>query len=187
MPNLNWRAAYDQDEAIIYLLDPGLRIARCNASWDRFALANGGEATVSSKVVGTPVMDAVPPHLRPFYFAAYDTVQRFRRVWWHIFECSSPDFTRIYQMRIVPDETGSLLTVNTLIGLTPLETAPPKPIEDYTDNNGIAIMCSNCRRVRRLRPPAGWDWVPELLIGGEILVTFGLCNFCAVYHYHSDE
>jgi len=122
---LNWKAEYDQDDSVIYLLDADWTIARCNPAWDRFALANHGEAARSARVVGTRIMDVVPPDLQDFYLAAYGNVQRFRRDWWHIFECSSASLTRIYQMRILPCDAGSLLTINTLIGETPLETAPP--------------------------------------------------------------
>jgi hypothetical protein len=181
---LNWKAEYDNDDSVIYLLDADWRIARCNAAWDRFALANRGETASSARVAGTFIMDVVPQDLQAFYLAAYGNVQRFRRDWWHIFECSSASLTRIFQMRILPCDAGSLLTINTLISETPLENAPPKPVQDYASSDGIVTMCSHCRRVQRLREPATWDWVPELLFSGEVLATFGLCGFCTAYHYH---
>lgn len=169
---LNWKAEYDKDDSVIYLLDADWRIARCNPAWDRFALSNRGEAASSARVAGTFIMDVVPTDLQAFYLAAYGNVQRFRRDWWHIFECSSATFTRIFHMRILPCDAGSLLTINTLISETPLETAPPKPVQDYASSDGIVTMCSHCRRVQRLREPATWDWVPELLFSGEVLSTF---------------
>ena len=51
-PDPAWKHSYDNDDSVIYLLDPDLKIVRCNAAWDRFAVANGGEAVVSSKVAG---------------------------------------------------------------------------------------------------------------------------------------
>jgi hypothetical protein len=70
---LNWKAEYDQDDSVIYLLDAAdWTIARCNPAWDRFALANHGEAAKSAKVVGMRIMGVVPAD-----------VQRFRRDWWH--------------------------------------------------------------------------------------------------------
>lgn len=129
-------------------------------------------------------MDAVPDVLREFYLIAYDNVERHRKDWWHIFECSSPTSSRLFQMRILPCEEGALLTINTLIGETTLEAAEPKPVEDYAGSDGIAVMCSHCRRVRRVDQPAIWDWVPELLMSGQVLATFDLCDFCTAYHYH---
>ncbi len=36
-------------------------------------------------------------------------------------------------------------------------------------NDEIVIMCSNYRRVRRLRPASSGDWGPELVVGGQAL------------------
>jgi hypothetical protein len=181
---LSWKAAYDDNDSIIYLLDSGLRIARCNLAWDQFALRNHGEAAISSRVVGTHVLDVVSPDLRPFYLAAYQNVQRFRRDWWHIFECSSANVARTFQMRILPCDEKSLLTINTLISETALEESPPKSIEDYANRDGIVTICSHCRRAQHVRQRDVWDWVPELLMSGQALASFGLCDFCTAYHYH---
>lgn len=179
-----WKAAYDDDSSVICLLDSQRRITRCNREWDRFALANGGDDAVSGKVIGTDIMAAVPSHLRGFYSAAYDNVQRHRRDWWHTFECSSPTQARIFHMRILPCEQAGLLIVNTLVSSTDLETTTPRDIAEYADLEGVVTMCSHCRRVRCRRDPRTWDWLPELLIGSQVLVTFGLCAFCTAYHYH---
>jgi hypothetical protein len=176
--------AYDDDDSVIYLLDSEKRIVRCNREWDRFALANGGGEAVSSKVIGTGIMTVVPPHLRAFYCAAYDNVQRHQRPWWHTFECSSPMQARIFHMRILPCEDGGLLIINTLIGSADLGLSAPIAVSDYADSEGTVIMCSHCRRVRRRSEPRAWDWLPELLIGSRLLVTFDLCEFCTAYHYH---
>jgi hypothetical protein len=178
----DWDDAYDHSGSVIYLLDPEQKIARCNRAWDLFALANQGAAALASKVVGKSIFDVVPADLRDFYRTAYRNVLSFRRDWWHIFECSAPGLIRVFQMRILPCDQGGVLTINTLIREAPLETAPPKQLEDYAEN-GIAVMCSHCRRVERRVPPAGWDWVPELFLRGEALVTFRLCDFCTAYHY----
>jgi hypothetical protein len=183
-PIVNWKAAYDRDDSVIYLLDADWKIVRCNPAWDRFALANRGDSAVAAKVVGTAILDVVPRALRDFYCAAYNNVQQFQREWWHNFECSSPTLQRVYQMRILPCDMGELLTINTLVSESPHQGTVPKPVEEYATSDGIVTMCSNCRRVRRLRQPTTWDWVPELLLSGEVLRTFGLCEFCTAYHYH---
>lgn len=179
-----WKEAYDKDDSLIYLLDRDLKIMRCNLAWDVFALANGGEKAVSSKVIGMCIMDAVPQALQHFYKAAYDNVDRFRRSCWHVFECSSPTHARVYQMRIMPTDRGRFLTINTLISEAPVGVEPPKDLHDYAGADGIAMMCSNCRRVKRLSPPGVWEWIPELLWNGQFLTTFDLCEFCTAYHYH---
>lgn len=179
-----WKAAYDEHDSVIYLLDSQRRIVRCNREWDRFALANRGGAAISRKVIGTDIMSVIPLHLRDFYSTAYDNVQRYRRDWWHIFECSSPTQLRTFHMRILHVDNGGFLTINTLISSTDLEMPEPRAVSDYADADGVVTMCSHCRRVRRGRDPRIRDWVPELLIASKLLVTFDLCQFCTAYHYH---
>jgi hypothetical protein len=181
-PVSGWKDEYDRDDSIVYLLDAELRIARCNPAWDQFAIANDGEQTVSSKVLGTYVLDVVPSVLKPFYRAAYGNVQRFGRDWWHVFECSSPTVSRTFQMRILDCGSGELLTINTLLRQVSLDAQPRGNVEDYAAMDGIITMCSHCRRVKNLRKSGAWDWIPQLLIRGRVLATFGPCDFCAAYH-----
>jgi hypothetical protein len=176
-----WSDAFDRDESIIYLLDSDLNIVRCNSAWDRFALANDGTDAIASKVLGTCIMDFVPPALRRFYEIAYGNVKRFRREWWHLFECSSPQVTRCYHMRILPNDGDGILIINTLIRATPADAEPHGNVLDYSAMDGVVTMCSHCRRVRNLHT-GDWDWMPELLLRGNVLATYGLCDFCAAYH-----
>jgi hypothetical protein len=181
-PAHNWKPAYDDNPSVIYLLDAEDRIVRANPAWDRFALANHGESSVFARVAGNCILDVIPPGLLEFYRTAYRNVRAFQRDWWHVFECSSPNVRRLFHMRILPDEAGGLLTMNTVISETALEAGLVPPIENYADD-GVATMCSHCRRVQRLGQPAAWDWVPELLLKSQILTTFRLCAFCQAYHY----
>jgi hypothetical protein len=181
-PILNWKTAYDDNPSVIYLLDAEHRIVRSNPAWDRFALANQGESSVFAKVVGSSILDVIPPDLREFYLTAYRNVRTFERDWWHVFECSSPGLRRLFHMRILPGEGGGLLTMNTLISEIAFEAASVHPIENYAID-GVATMCSHCRRVQRIGQPATWDWIPELLLKSQVLTEFRLCPFCQAYHY----
>ena len=184
MPESNiWREAYDSDPAIIYALDEELRFVRCNPAWDRFARDNGAAKLTGSSVLGTCIMDVTPKVLRDFYDTAYDSVRRFQTPWWHIFECSSADLSRSFQMRILPAGINRLLVVNTLIREEPHQEQIALRVEEYTDADGIATICSNCRRVEHLTQPGRWDWVPTLLASGGALMRPGLCPFCFAYHY----
>jgi hypothetical protein len=177
-----WKEAYDEDDSLIYLLDRDLKIVRCNLAWDAFALANRGNKAVSSKVIGTCIMDVVPLALKSFYRAAYESVDRFKRTWWHVFECSSPTHGRVYQMCIMPTDGGCFLITSTLISEVPLAIEPPKHLDDYAGADGVARMCSNCRRIKCLL--GVWEWIPEFLSNEQLLTTFDLCEFCIAYHYH---
>jgi hypothetical protein len=169
---LSWHETFDADPAVIYLLDSELKIRRCNAAWDEFAVANGGPEIVRSKITGGSIMDAVPPVLEEFYLTAYDTVRCNGREWWHV------------HMRILPSEDGGLLVINTLISEGPHFREDSRRISDYVRSDGVVNMCAHCRRVQLLTPPHTWDWIPELLFDSQALISHGLCAFCLAYHYH---
>jgi PAS domain-containing protein len=178
-----WPEAFDSDPAIIYALDQDLRFVRCNPAWDRFARNNGKAELTGSSLLGTCIMDVTPAVLRDFYRTAYDSVRKFQRQWWHIFDCSSQDVFRSFQMRILPAAADGILVVNTLIREEPFETQIAARIEEYTDAEGIVTMCANCRRVEHLTQPGRWDWIPLLLGVSGTLLQPGLCPFCLAYHY----
>ena len=167
-----WAQAYDRDPAVIYALDADLRIVRCNDAWNRFAQENGAPELVESGVIGANVMDAVPDALHDFYRTSYDSVQTLQQEWRHVFECSSPQLFRSFQMRVV----------NTLLREEPHKEQARDRIACYTDADGIATMCSNCRRAEHLSHPGRWDFIPALLALNGVLVRPGLCSFC--FHYH---
>ncbi len=178
-----WREAYDSDPAIIYALDQDLRLIRCNPAWDRFARDNGKAELTGSRVLGTCIMDVTPNVLQDFYSTVYDSVRKFQRQWWHVFDCSSSDVFRAFQMRVLPAAADCILVVNTLIREEPHEPQIAARIEAYTDADGIATICANCRRVEHLTQPGRWDWIPLLLNLSGTLVQPSLCPFCHAYHY----
>jgi len=178
-----WRAAYSNDPAIVYALDPNLRLLRCNPAWDRFARENGAPELTAPSVLGAKIMDIIPEVLQDFYGQAYDLVQKFQRPWWHVFDCSSATVSRSFQMRVLPAADNHLVVVNTLVREEPHEERIAARIEEYTDADGLVTMCANCRRAEHLTHPGRWDWLPFLLASSGALVRPGLCAFCFAYHY----
>jgi hypothetical protein len=180
---VNWRDVYDRDPAIIYALDEELRFVRCNPAWDRFAAENGAPNLTGNRMAGAAIMDVVPEVLRSFYLSAYDSVTNLRTDWRFIFDCSSAEVSRSFQMRILPNEITGFLVVNTLIREEPHPDQVPCRIEEYTDADEIVTMCANCRRAEHLTQPGRWDFVPQLLATNDVLVKPSLCSFCFHYHY----
>jgi len=178
-----WREVYDSDPAIIYALDQELRFVRCNPAWDRFARDNGNAELTGSSVLGTCITDVTPNVLRDFYCTAYASVRKFQRQWWHVFDCSSSEMFRSFQMRVLPAASDRILVVNTPICEEPHQRQIAARIEEYTDADGVATLCANCRRVEHLTQPGRWDWMPLLLGLSGTLVQPGLCPFCCAYHY----
>jgi hypothetical protein len=165
-------------------LNSDLRIVYCNPAWDRFALANNGGLALSDRVLGSIIMDFVPPELIDFYRAAFasarDAVVEFD------YECSSPDSYRIFRMQILAVEQPKGYTViNALTVEERMETKRPALVlgSEYLADAGIITVCSHCRRSRRVDCPGQWDWVPANLKPALRNVSHGLCPTCHAYFY----
>lgn len=92
-----------------------LRIVYVNSAWTAFAQANGAHWSAGEWGVGSHVLDAVPEILRPFYRQLYGKARREHAVVEHDYECSSPDLSRRFRMRIFPTDDDGLVVVHTLL------------------------------------------------------------------------
>lgn len=165
-------------------LNSDLRIIYCNPAWDRFALANNGGLALSDRVLGSIIMDFVPPELIEFYIAAFASA-RYAVVDFD-YECSSPDLYRSFQMQILPiEEPEGYTVINALHVEEGMEGRRPALVlgPEYLTSAGIITVCSHCRRSRRVDAPAQWDWVPANLKPAQRNVSHGLCPICHAYFY----
>jgi hypothetical protein len=169
---------------VAYQLNSDLRIVYCNPAWDRFALANNGASALSDRVLGSTIMDFVPPELLDFYRAAFasaqDTVVEFD------YECSSPDLYRTFEMQILPiEEPSGYAVINALRVEDRMERIRPALVlgPEYVSDAGIITVCSHCRRTRRVDCSDQWDWVPDNLKPVQRNVSHGLCPICYAYFY----
>ena len=166
-------------------LNSDLRIVYCNPAWDRFALANNGGLALSDRVLGSIIMDFIPPELIEFYRAAFasarDAVVEFD------YECSTPDLYRIFQMQILPvEEPKGYTVINALTveeGMEGKRTALVLNPPEYLNEAGIITLCSHCRRSSRIDCSGQWDWVPANLKPALRNVSHGLCPICYEYFY----
>lgn len=69
-------AQFEDNSAVIYVLNSALNIAYCNAAWDEFARRNGGGTLVCNQPLGTNALDVTPTPLLPFYTALFETELR---------------------------------------------------------------------------------------------------------------
>jgi hypothetical protein len=175
---------FENDTAIIYVLDADLRIVYCNEAWDRFAAENGGRSLLRPRPLGACVIDVNPPPLKRFFETAYREALSTGRVWQHCYDCSSPAVYRKYQMTVHPErEAGNLVVVNSLVVESPpsgTERETCEPDEGtYIDRNGIVTVCCECRRTRRPgRETSVWDWVPAYVEAPPGRISHGICDTC---------
>lgn len=175
--------AVSTDADVSYVLSRELTLVRTNAAWTRFALANGGQDCVRRWRPGTPMLDAIPDVLRPFYVAAYEKVWATGARWEHDYECSSAGVFRRFRMVVYPVQTDFLVVTNSLL----VETSHTRQAHLARDAmyavDGVITICAHCRRVRNPGLAARWDWVPDYLAMPPPNLSHGLCPPCMEFHY----
>jgi hypothetical protein len=176
---------FENDPAVVYLLDNDLRIKYCNKSWDDFADQNGGVHLRRTGQVGRCVLDSTAEPLKAFYQSAFDQALAESQPWQHQYECSSPGLYREFHMQVLPlHAPPSLVVVNSLV----IERAHDRVIQPslavrYRSSVGVITMCMHCRRTRRRGQPDRWDWVPDFLVSPPDALSHGLCSTCFLYYY----
>lgn len=180
--------ALELNSAVIYILDPHFRISYCNLAWDHFASQNGGESLLRKRVTDSPCMEAISPLLRAFYESAFRLVARTQKPWEHDYECSSPETSRVFHMRVLPLHGERLLIENSLLVESPHKHGRAPDGSRYIGEDGYIAMCGNCRRVlaRDAVGKSVWEWVPAYLVSMPAPVTYGFCDTCLPYYLGID-
>ncbi|MBZ5577327.1 MAG: PAS domain-containing protein [Acidobacteriia bacterium] len=174
----------ENDPSVIFALDSSLRLVYCNPAWDRFAVANGGAALVRPAPIGKPLLGFIKEPLAAYYETAYQEVLRTLEPWRHLYECSSPSTFRRFAMQVLPMKGHGLLVVNSLCVERPHDSAPDWSCEAaYRRDDGILVMCSHCRRTRRVGALEHWDWVAHYVRELPPRTSHGLCPSCLEYYY----
>jgi hypothetical protein len=104
----------------------------------------------------------------------------------HEYDCSSPELFRRYLMTLYPlGHAEGILVVNSTIIEAGHDTKKSHdPVSaTYMDNNGFVRQCANCRRVRNMREPDRWDWVPAWVARPPARTSHTLCGFCLPYYH----
>ncbi len=180
--------AVAQSPQISFVVDANLRLAYCNQAWDRFAVDNAAPELAGASVVGTDLRCAIGEDLRPFYMQAFETVEREGSVWECLYECSSPQRFRKFQMRIhLLAPSGWFLVTNSLLIERPHAATISSGLEDFVNPDGIVTVCMHCRCSRRAAPPEQWDFVPAHLDRNLSNISHGLCPLCLEYFYPKSE
>jgi hypothetical protein len=189
-------ARFDAVEAhagSVFGLWPDLRLAYFNPWWYRFASENSGEPAISRDWgLGRALQDALPSVLRPFYEALYGEALRQDRqdfrLLRHEYECSSADLFRRFMMTLYPLGKGEgLLVVNSLVVEGPHDPGErkshPPDLASYVADDGYVRQCANCRRVKSIREPNRWDWVPAWVEKPPLHTSHTFCDVCFAHYY----
>jgi hypothetical protein len=178
---------FEDNAAVIYLLDSAFCLSYCNAAWDRFALKNGGAGILRKTQIGRSVMEVTPAPLRRFYGALFRRALQTGDGADHVYECSSAEKSRFFHMRVDRKVTGQgpfLVVINSLV----LEEAQQREIfrgdpQALREENGFITMCAHCRRTRVPNAVEVWVWIPDLVRRMPMDVSHGICAVCFDIHY----
>ena len=181
-------AEYEENPAIIYVLDSAFCLTYCNRAWDRFALDNGGADLLRGTYLGHSAIKATPLPLRPFYTAMYGHVLEYGREADCVYECSSAETFRRFHMhvkrRVVPNGGSFAVVINSLVLEEP-HRSPDAPYntEALRDKNGLVTMCTHCRRTLLPQSLDTWVWAPDLVRKMPLNVSHGICPVCFDIYY----
>jgi hypothetical protein len=120
--------------------------------------------------------------------SAFEKVAHEGAVWECLYECSSAELFRKFQMRIHRlASSAHYLVTNSLVIARPHATTPAAGMEDYLSPDAVITMCMHCRCSRRTAPPERWDFVPAHLDRNLANISHGLCPVCLEYFYPKPE
>ncbi len=178
---------FEDEPAIVYVVDSAFRLRYCNAAWDRFALANRGSQLLRETQIGHSIMDITPAPLRRFYSTLFGGVLRSGDLAEHVYQCSSDEKFRLFQMQVTrtyDDRLPCLVVKNSLL----LEQEHERG--DFRDDsqalrqgNGLIMMCCHCRKTRLPNAVDSWVWIPDLVRSMPQGVSHGICLACFEIHY----
>ena len=170
-----------QSNDSVYALRADLTLVYVNSGWSRFASENGGSAIPDRWPLGSSILDAIPAVLRPFFADNFARCLNSNSPWQHLYECSSPQVFREFQMIAYPlGNRQGFLVVNSLFRSAMHSQSGRAPLEeDCRQENGMITQCAHCRRTKRLLEESTWDWVKSC----PDRTSHGLCEPCFGYFY----
>ena len=174
----------ESSDSVSYILDSDMRFAHCNPAWDEFASRNGAPQLNHRRMIGKPLLPAIPTVLTPFYLRVLDEVRRTGLIWQYVYECSSPERYRKFRMRVHRVNGDWWMVSNALVFEEEHQASAAASDAIYRDSNGLINMCSHCRCTRRVDRPTQWDFVPQYLRTAQAMtVSHGICPICRAYFY----
>lgn len=181
-------AALERHAGAIFVVAPDWRLRYMNAAWQRFAAENDGEPGISTRFPrGSSLLDAfASDRLRDYYSRHYAACRQRGKIWWHEYDCSSPDTPRRFQQLVYPLADGNLLVVNSRL-IAPARRAAADALTatlaSYRDARGLIHQCAHCRRVHVASEDDCWDWVPRWARHIPRSASHTFCPTCVGFFY----
>ena len=192
---------FEEQKGTVFGLWDDYRLAYLSPSWFVFAEQNGGAAEIELHwQLGRQYFDAIPPVLHDFYRKLFESAQvpgKSLNPVSHVYECSSPDTFRKFNMQVyaLPEKCGYIV-VNSCVVEVPhdghsyivpadssLLTGRKSLTNEYVDEFGFLRQCCHCRRIKNLQSAGYWDWIPDLVASPSLETSHTICPICYDYYY----
>jgi len=167
---------------VSYWIDGTDTIVKVNQVWDRFALGNdGGDAVLSSKVVGRNVFDFISGDETRMYLGALLQHARYlNRTVVRPYRCDSPALRRYMEMQVSPDADGLVRLDHVLLRAEPYEV--PVVYRHESDPDAEALfrcsVCSNLQVADRWFAPEDARILCGMPCDKPIPVRYAVCPSC---------
>lgn len=162
-------------------------IAYLSPGWFSFSDANGGEPAISERWgLGANLLSGITGSLRQLYCETFMRCLREDRRWEHLYDCSSPDRYRLFQMTAYPlqNAEGILITHAARIDYAcdRGQGVAPDPAA-FVDSHGLLHQCSYCRKVQRQNEQPQWQWVHEWAVQSPKNTSHSVCEACYGFYF----
>ncbi len=167
-----------------YTLDPDDAIIAVTGDWDRFALDNGGDESLSTKIIGRRLDrfiagDVTLMFVRTLLMSARTLERTIQRP----YRCDSPQVKRFMEMTIVPRGSGVLEVCHRQVRSEPYRYSLPVTAAMPGTGSNFVKRCSLCQRIRLGQT---WSEVDDAVLEGrlqqrataELAVVYGVCPDC---------
>lgn len=136
-----------------YRLDGKDRIIEVGAAWNDMATANGGDAAIAEKIIGSNIFDHISGHFTRQFFRDFIEQARTGMPTERPYRCDSPIEKREMKMLVRLDDEGTLLVDHETIKVEVL--APSLTLRAAIGARNAVLRCSICARLR-LKDGEAW-------------------------------
>jgi hypothetical protein len=167
-----------------YTLDPDDAITAVTGDWDRFALDNGGDESLSTKVIGRRLDHFISGDVTlMFVRTLLMSARTLKRTVQRPYRCDSPQLKRFMEMTIVPRGNGVLEVCHRQVRSEPYRYSLPVTAAMPGAGSNFVKRCSLCQRIRVGQM---WSEVDDAVLEGrlqpgaaaKLVVVYGVCPDC---------
>jgi hypothetical protein len=180
-PSTDAAAAASQ---LSYTLDPDDAITAVTGDWDRFALDNGGDESLSTKIIGRRLDHFISGDVTlMFVRTLLMSARTLKRTIQRPYRCDSPQLKRFMEMTIVPRGNGVLEVCHRQVRSEPYRYALTFTAAMPGAGSNFVKRCSLCQRIR---VGDRWSEVDDAVLEGrlqqgaaaKLAVLYGVCPDC---------